>query len=205
MTEHGFDINWFKHQMIWFLIFITFAECTITVNSASSHAVGALPPPSATQVFPFSRGAPSAPVTVELPALTRAIALPIATKTREAVAAPTRSTPSNGSEAAVQFALAQLGKPYRWGASGPAGYDCSGLVMVAFSRIGLSLPHFTGALIGYGHAVARNALQRGDIVFPSNHHVAIYIGDNRMVEAPQPGQVIKISSVYAFYAARRLV
>lgn len=112
--------------------------------------------------------------------------------------------PTSKIEIVIQFTLAQVGKPYRWGGAGPNSYDCSGLVMVAFSKIGLRLPHYTGALIGKGVRVARAGLQRGDLVFPSDHHVAIYLGNGLMVHAPQPGERVKVSSVYAFYAGRRL-
>lgn len=105
----------------------------------------------------------------------------------------------------IAFALAQIGKRYQWAAAGPNAYDCSGLVMVAFSKIGLRLPHFTGALINLGKQVSKSGLQKGDIVFPSSGHVGIYLGDGKMVHAPQPGESVKVSIVYAFYSARRLV
>lgn len=118
---------------------------------------------------------------------------------------PNTSSPNSRIETVITFALAQLGKPYRWAAAGPSSYDCSGLVMTAFSKIGMKLPHFTGTLIGIGRAISRGALQRGDIVFPQRGHVAIYLGNGKMVHAPQTGDVVKVSSVYAFYAGRRLL
>lgn len=117
---------------------------------------------------------------------------------------PNTSSPNSRIETVIAFALAQLGKPYRWAAAGPSSYDCSGLVMTAFSRIGVKLPHFTGAIIGIGRAISRVALQRGDVLFPSRSHVAIYLGSGKIIHAPQPGEVVKISSIYSFYAARRL-
>jgi cell wall-associated NlpC family hydrolase len=107
-------------------------------------------------------------------------------------------------ETVIAFALAQRGKPYVWGATGPRAYDCSGLVLTAFAKIGIKLPRTTSSMIGSGRAVSRSALQRGDIVFPSSGHVAIYLGNNEIIHSPQPGEVVKISKVYAFYAARRL-
>lgn len=77
--------------------------------------------------------------------------------------------------------------------------------MTAFSKIGIRLPHYTGAMIGIGRAISRGALQRGDIVFPQRGHVAIYLGNGKMVHAPQSGDVVKVSAAYAFYAGRRLL
>jgi cell wall-associated NlpC family hydrolase len=104
----------------------------------------------------------------------------------------------------VAYALAQVGKPYRWAAAGPGAFDCSGLVLAAYARVGARLPHQTGSMIRYGTPVARSQLQPGDIVFPSSHHVAIYIGGGRIVHAPKPGDHVRVAPLYAFYAARRL-
>lgn len=120
---------------------------------------------------------------------------------------PVAVAPSNLSkvEIVIQFAKSQLGKPYVWAAAGPNAYDCSGLVMVAFSKVGLKLPHFTGSLIGYGRAVTKGQLQPGDIIFPIKRHVGIYLGDGMMINAPQAGDVVKIQKIWSFYAARRLL
>lgn len=117
----------------------------------------------------------------------------------------TVAQPSSKVEIAIQFAMMQIGEPYVYGAAGPSSWDCSGLVMQAFSQIGIQLPHYTGAMIGHGTPVSRSQMRRGDIVFPSSGHVGIYLGDNQYVNAPQPGETVKVGDVYAFYAARRLV
>lgn len=104
---------------------------------------------------------------------------------------------------AIAFALAQVGKPYQWASSGPSSYDCSGLVMASYRQVGINLPHQTGGIIRYGTPVARGQLQPGDIVFPSSGHVGIYVGGGQMVHAPKRGDHIKVSPVYAFWAARR--
>lgn len=114
----------------------------------------------------------------------------------------TRPSPS---EIAIGYALAQLGKRYVFGASGPDTFDCSGLVMRAFERIGIRLPHYTGTMLSYGKRVNRNELMRGDIIFPSSSHVGIYLGNNQMVAASNPRTGIKVSTIYSFYAARRLL
>ncbi|HEY6020272.1 MAG TPA: NlpC/P60 family protein [Candidatus Paceibacterota bacterium] len=105
----------------------------------------------------------------------------------------------------IAFALAQRGKPYIWAAAGPRGYDCSGLVLASFARVGIHLPHFTGTMLHYGRYVSRSQLMPGDIIFPSSSHVGIYIGHGKMIVAPHSGSVVQIQSVYAFYMARRLL
>lgn len=108
-------------------------------------------------------------------------------------------------EVAVQYALAQVGKRYVWGTKGPRTYDCSGLTMAAFARIGIKLPHYSGAQLNYGQRVARSQLKRGDIVWPHGGHVGIYLGNGKMVHAANPGDGIIVSSVYSFWTARRLL
>lgn len=108
-------------------------------------------------------------------------------------------------EIAIGFALAQVGKRYVFGASGPNSFDCSGLVMRAFERIGINLPHYTGTMLGYGRRVNQSEMIRGDIVFPSSSHVGIYLGNGEYVAASNPRTGIKVSKLYSFYAARRLL
>lgn len=209
MTEYD-SANWnlFKYPLIWFLLAAACAQITIAVYSPPVHAVSASEATTAVldlpRIYPQSQGPAIAPRVVELPArqeIRQVIETPKEVQPAP-VTQPVRATSSI--EAVVQYALAQKGKPYVWGAAGPNAFDCSGLVLTSFARIGMHLPHFTGALIGLGQDVGRAALQRGDLVFPSSHHVAIYLGNGQMIHAPQPGEVVKISSVYAFYAARRL-
>lgn len=108
-------------------------------------------------------------------------------------------------ETAIAYALAQVGDRYRWGAAGPSAFDCSGLVMMAFKQIGISLPHYTGTMISRGQRVAKADLKRGDIIFPSSGHVAIYLGNGKQVAASSSKASVVVQNVYAFYAARRLV
>jgi hypothetical protein len=107
-------------------------------------------------------------------------------------------------EPAVQFALAQQGKPYVFGAAGPNSYDCSGLTMRAFQKVGINMPHSTFEQIRFGTAVSRVNLQRGDLVFPDPGHVQIYLGNDMVVEAPHTGANVRVVKVWGFYAARRL-
>jgi cell wall-associated NlpC family hydrolase len=96
---------------------------------------------------------------------------------------------------AIQEAYRQLGKPYRWGAEGPNSYDCSGLMMWAWGKAGVSLPHSSRAQFNAGFHVSD--LQPGDLVFFGSpiHHVGMYVGNGQMVHAPQTGDVVKISSM----------
>lgn len=112
---------------------------------------------------------------------------------------------AGAASAVVAYALAQVGKPYRFATAGPNTFDCSGLAKAAYARVGVAVPHQTGSIIGRGRAVGRAELASGDLVFPSSGHVGIYIGDGRMVHAPKPGDKVKVSGIYSFWAARRLL
>ena len=100
----------------------------------------------------------------------------------------------------------QLGKKYVWAKSGPSSFDCSGFTSYVFrNAAGVSLPRTTYDQINVGVAVSYNDLQPGDLVFPHTGHVGIYIGGGQMIHAPSTGDVVKVSSVYKFYTARRVV
>jgi cell wall-associated NlpC family hydrolase len=102
------------------------------------------------------------------------------------------------------FAMAQVGKDYSFGSTGPDAFDCSGLVVAAYRRLGISLPRSTGGLAHMGRPVSRAELQPGDLIFPSSGHVGIYIGGGRMVHASTERGGVKISGIYAFSFARRV-
>ena len=83
---------------------------------------------------------------------------------------------------------AQLGTPYRWGGAAPGGFDCSGLVMWAYGRAGVSLPHSSYALMEAGRPVRRSAMRPGDLVFSyGGGHVGVYMGHGRVIHAPHTG------------------
>lgn len=120
-------------------------------------------------------------------------------------------------EIAVNRALSQLNVPYAWGggdANGPTqgirdggvadsygdynkiGFDCSGLMIYAFAGVGIELPHYTGYQYTSGPQFPLSQMRRGDMIFygpNASAHVALYLGDNKMVEAPQSGDVVKVS------------
>jgi cell wall-associated NlpC family hydrolase len=111
---------------------------------------------------------------------------------------------SNATEVAIAYAMSKLGHAYVWGATGPNNFDCSGLVQAAFRSAGIQLPRTTKTIISRGTPVSRSAMQRGDLIWTSSGHIGIYLGGNKMIHSPQPGDVVKISTVWSFYAARRL-
>ncbi|WP_052442872.1 C40 family peptidase [Streptacidiphilus neutrinimicus] len=119
---------------------------------------------------------------------------------------PTPGPVTAGIEAAIGFAEAQLGKPYVWGGDGPYGYDCSGLVQQAFFRAGIKLPRVAADQYRATTPVAPGRLRRGDLIFWSSssrssgiHHVAIYLGGGRYIEAPHRGADVRISVLSSGY------
>ncbi|HMN99284.1 MAG TPA: NlpC/P60 family protein [Miltoncostaeaceae bacterium] len=112
---------------------------------------------------------------------------------------PTASVPSaSGNARAAQIAMTQLGVPYVWGGASPSvGFDCSGLASWAYAQIGKSVPHFTGAIWAVFPRVPSGQLEPGDLVFfrADLGHMGIYIGGGQYVNAPQTGDVVKVSSL----------
>ncbi|MGW5656579.1 NlpC/P60 family protein [Streptomyces humi] len=107
--------------------------------------------------------------------------------------------PSQEGDRAVRYAVRQLGKPYQWGAAGPKSYDCSGLTSQAWGHAGTAIPRTSQEQwAGLPH-VPLNRLRPGDLVvyFPEATHVALYLGDGKVVQAPRPGARIKVSPIAA--------
>jgi cell wall-associated NlpC family hydrolase len=98
---------------------------------------------------------------------------------------------------ALRIALTAIGSPYVWGAAGPNSFDCSGLVVWSYGKLGISLEHFTGDLWNEGEHVSRSELEPGDLVFfyADLGHVGIYIGNGMMVDAPTFGQDVQVQPV----------
>ncbi|MFF9453006.1 C40 family peptidase [Streptomyces flaveolus] len=107
--------------------------------------------------------------------------------------------PSAEGDRAVRFAVEQLGKPYQWGAEGPASYDCSGLTSVAWQRAGTPIPRTSQEQWARLEHVPLEDLRPGDLVvyFPEATHVALYLGDGMVVQAPRPGAEVKVSPIAA--------
>jgi cell wall-associated NlpC family hydrolase len=152
-------------------------------------------------------GQPPAARLAELTASVRAGGPPGASPgvTAPAWSAAAGASAQQGDEAA-DWALTQVGKPYQWGAAGPASYDCSGLAMEAWARAGVALLHWTGYQWVAGPHVPLAQLRRGDLVFYATnsadpatiHHVGIYLGAGLMVDAPYTGASVRIDSIFAY-------
>jgi cell wall-associated NlpC family hydrolase len=124
-------------------------------------------------------------------------------------AAPTPSGAAVTGDDVIASAKKYLGVPYVWGGTSPSGLDCSGLVQLAFKDLGIDLPRVSRDQAKAGDPVASLAdAQPGDLVaFGSPvDHIAIYLGDTRILEAPQPGQNVHITEMYRTPTAiRRIV
>ncbi len=93
---------------------------------------------------------------------------------------------------------------YLWGGTGPSRWDCSGLMMGAWKRAGVQLPHYSVAQYEQTRHIDADELRPGDLIFwsldPNDpgtiHHVAMYLGGGRMIHAPRSGKPVQIESVY---------
>ncbi len=135
--------------------------------------------------------------------------------------APTPSGFTNGaiprvygrqaSEYVIRRGMSQIGVPYSWGggnAAGPSrgidsgagttGFDCSGLILYSFAGVGIKLPHYSGAQYNLGRKIPSSQARRGDVLFygpGGSQHVTLYLGQGKMLEAPDVGQTVKVSPV----------
>ncbi|WP_020641317.1 NlpC/P60 family protein [Amycolatopsis balhimycina] len=116
--------------------------------------------------------------------------------------APDVKAPTAAAQTAVNAALSKLGSPYVWGDTGPDSFDCSGLLLWAYKKAGITLPRNSAAQAQYGTPVPRDQLQPGDLVayYSPVSHIGMYIGDGKMVHAPTSGDVVKISPLQSQYA-----
>lgn len=113
----------------------------------------------------------------------------------------TYNGPASGpARAALDFAYAQLGKPYSYGAAGPSSYDCSGLTMKSWAAAGVGITRTTNSQYAATKRVAKSNLQPGDLVFFSNlGHVGLYVGGGKMIHAPHTGDVVRIADISSGY------
>jgi cell wall-associated NlpC family hydrolase len=124
--------------------------------------------------------------------------------------------PSDAAATAIHWAFQEIGVPYSWGGgdengptygfaqgAGTKGFDCSGLTLFAYAHAGIHLDHWTGSQWNEGKRISSKAdLQPGDLMFfaydtsdsSTIHHVAMYIGNGKMIEAPYTGEVVRVAS-----------
>ena len=120
-----------------------------------------------------------------------------ATTRRAASRAPRRTvTARRGLSAVVAYARAQVGKRYAPGAIGPHRFDCSGLTLQAYRRIGLRLPHSSGGQAARARAISRSQARPGDLVVGPGH-VGVYMGGGMMVDAGNPRKGVVYRRLYA--------
>jgi hypothetical protein len=110
----------------------------------------------------------------------------------------------------VQEALKYVGVAYTWaGASTSSGFDCSGLAMYVYGKLGITLPHYSRLQATYGTPVSKADLMPGDLVFfyTPISHVGIYVGGGMMINAPRSGDLVTIEDAYraSYSTARRIV
>ena len=107
--------------------------------------------------------------------------------------------PSVAGEKAIGYAVSQLGKPYVWGSAGPNAFDCSGLTSQAWAHAGRHIPRTSQGQWARLRHVPLNQLRPGDLVvyYPGATHVALYIGNALVVQAPRPGDVVKVTPIAA--------
>ncbi|MFC4004913.1 NlpC/P60 family protein [Prauserella oleivorans] len=124
--------------------------------------------------------------------------------------------PPGAANDALQAALSRRGSEYEWGATGPTEFDCSGLTSWSYAQAGVTIPRTSRQQWGAGKPVSLDALLPGDLLFyddgtgnPSNiHHVGMYVGEGKMVDAPTEGQLVDVRSMEGdghLIGARRIV
>jgi cell wall-associated NlpC family hydrolase len=117
---------------------------------------------------------------------------------------PSPPAPSHGAAAAIAFARDQLGEPYVWGAAGPDSWDCSGLTMGAWAAAGVQLSHYSVSQYYETTPISYSQIRPGDLIFWASDsydpntifHVALYIGNGQMIQAPRTGRDVEIQDVW---------
>ena len=173
-------------------------QASAAVAAADSQRRADTPAPAvdATSEAPASSPAPDAP------------AAPAEEAPAPAYEEPDDEEPSysyGGASTAIATAMTYLGVPYVWGGESYGGVDCSGLTMLAWESAGVDLPHLSRAQYGYGTHVSLGDMEAGDLIFWSSdgtqsgiYHVALYLGDGQMIEAPTFGVPVRVTGVYSW-------
>jgi cell wall-associated NlpC family hydrolase len=113
------------------------------------------------------------------------------------------NAPQGARGAVIAAARKMLGTPYVWGGSSQSGVDCSGLIQLIFGQQGIKMPRISADQARHGRRVAIDKLQPGDLVAWNNSsrnvgadHIALYIGNGMIIEAPRPGRNVQVSHIY---------
>jgi murein DD-endopeptidase len=118
-------------------------------------------------------------------------------------------TDPGSADRAASSALKMVGKPYRYGGSSPAGFDCSGLVQYSYKQAGVTLPRATDAQLRASQPLRGQHLRRGDLLFfdqegKKKSHVGIYLGTGRFVHAPSSGKTVRTDRLDSAYWKKHL-
>ena len=160
------------------------------------------PQEQASQPSPSQQSSAQEPATTSQPEpeATEEEAAPAPAPAPEPAPAPSRS--GSAASTAINAAMGYLGTPYVWAGESASGLDCSGLTMVSYAAAGVELTHSSRVQYGEGSLVPLDAAQPGDLVFWSSdgsqsgiYHVAIYLGDDMMIEAPTFGMTVRVTSM----------
>lgn len=113
-------------------------------------------------------------------------------------------------KAVIDFAYAQLGKPYKYGAVGMSSFDCSGLTVTAYRQIGVSIPRVSRDQSNFGTLIAKQDMKAGDLVFFNTtgrgvSHVGMYVGNGEFIHASSSGRGVVVDSISDGYYAQRFV
>ncbi|MDS1270096.1 C40 family peptidase [Lipingzhangella sp. LS1_29] len=153
--------------------------------------------------FPICRGIRAVTSLLTVVTVVAGLGLANAGATAASTAPPTQPTvaASDVASGAVSHARSRVGAPYRFGASGPNSFDCSGLVQWSYAQAGHSLPRTTSSQVSRGSAVSRSQLRQGDLLFfySSRSHVGIYVGGDRMVHAPSSGGQVRVDHLSGYW------
>ena len=169
------------------------AEREAARQAAEQNALGS--PDTGSSSGSSSSSAPSGSPTSSDPADNPPVTIYV--PSRPIPAGPPPDPDTEGAQKAIQFARDQLGKPYIWGAEGPDAYDCSGLTMKAWKAGGVTMDHWTGSQYAQTRPIRLTDVQPGDLIFYNQmQHVALYIGDGKIIHAPHAGSTVQIEDMY---------
>nr|KGO16697.1 peptidoglycan-binding protein [Oenococcus oeni X2L] len=175
------------------------SSASAAVSSASSVASS-----SASVASSYSAAASAAAKAASTSSLSKTN---VTTTTASQVSQTSTTSTSNSTAQAVVNLAIQLSKeniPYVWGGSTTAGFDCSGLVSYVYQHAaGITLPHYTVSQESYVSKHSVSQAKPGDLLFwgsaGATYHVAIYIGNNQYVAAPEPGMNVEVETISSYF------